>query len=155
MANPVAEVAARKLLRNYANLPVSLEHLCKLQGIELRFMTLGKINAIAFRQRDTKVILVNDTLCRNRQRFSIAHEIGHIFMEHGYISFSIELNNQRPKWQEPQANSFASELLMPRRLLVRYGFLTTQQIAEMCEVSLEAATYRAERLGWMQTELGI
>jgi Zn-dependent peptidase ImmA (M78 family) len=86
-------------------------------------------------------------------RFAIAHEFGHAVMGHGPIAFSRYGIGKRAHWQEVSANRFAAELLMPKPELVKYGYLAPGRIAEICEVSIHAATIRAEELGWRQREL--
>lgn len=47
----------------------------------------------------------------HRQRFTVAHEIGHYLMGHTNANYSYDLNSTDPK--EIEANQFAAELLMP------------------------------------------
>lgn len=69
----------------------------------------------------TREIRINKYEPLVRQRFTIAHEIGHILLGHEGISFR-DPNNQKyndfvKRMNEVNANSFAAELLMPERLL--------------------------------------
>lgn len=153
MASVKAEVAARRLLRGDVKLPVSLSEICRRYDIALGFAKLNKLNAFLLEAKYKRVIMVNIDHNIARQRFSIAHEIGHAYMQHGPISFDSDTIKNRPHWQEVQANSFAAELLMPKVLLSRYGQLSPAQIARLCNVSMEAAVIRAEQLGWLQREL--
>lgn len=71
---------------------------------------------------DNKVGLSSDTTIRRRQRFSLAHELGHAwFSSHNNATLQKKLtteeNPHRFRYQrirEIQANEFASELLMPQ-----------------------------------------
>lgn len=68
-----------------------------------------------------RIILVNKLEPEVRQRFTIAHEIGHILLGHKGISFR-DPNYQQytdliMRANEANANSFAAELLMPEILL--------------------------------------
>lgn len=155
MANVVAAVAARRLARYFTKLPISLTALCKRFDIELGFTKLNNINAYYMVNGHRRLIMVNIDHSLQRQRYSIAHELGHAVMRHGPVSFDIELLSSRPRWQEVHANIFAAELLMPKTLLARHGFLTPEQIMDLCVVSRSAATIRAEDMGWMQRELEI
>ena len=94
-------------------------------------------------------LLINDKLSLKRKRFSLAHEMGHAFLEHHPVSFLSEVHKTRCKLQEVHANQFAAELLMPKKALVQNGFLRPEQISEICNVSLDAATIRAKQFGWM------
>lgn len=72
------------------------------------------------------------------QRFTIAHEIGHIVLKHFYIN---DHNND-----EKEANMFAARLLMPMCVLHECNIYNASQIQEICEVSEMAAYYRYKRL---------
>lgn len=70
-----------------------------------------------------KVIGVNKKQSEVRQRFSIAHELGHYLSghesyNHDQIVVDPERRYQDPSFQaEQEADEFAAELLMPSRLL--------------------------------------
>ncbi|MEW9051764.1 MAG: ImmA/IrrE family metallo-endopeptidase [Neobacillus sp.] len=77
-----------------------------------------------------------------RDRFTVAHEIGHYFLHKpGSISLARSQNveiNRIPAYQQPewQANTFAGELLAPPHIIKG---LSIKEIAIRCGVSLEAA----------------
>jgi len=146
------EVAARRIAKRLKKLPVSVEELCALFDIRLYFTDLKHFDAYYMTLHGRRLIAVNDKLIKTRQRFSIAHEFAHAYLNHGPIAFSSSAS--RPTWQEREANHFAAELLMPKPLLVQHGYLTPEDIAELCNVSRHAARIRAEELGWRQRELG-
>lgn len=81
-----------------------------------------------------------------RARFTIAHEMGHIFLGHlitkdkAYRSFA-----KRPE-EEQAADVFARDLLAPACVLHELQILKPEQIAHTCEISLQAAQIRAERM---------
>lgn len=131
-------------------LPVNVESLCKKENIELFFRDLGNLAAYYMKHKETHIIVVNDKTTLERQRFSIAHEFGHFVLKHGAVQFAFtSCRNTRPRWQEVQANAFAAETLMPKLHLTRMGHLSVRQIMQICEVSREAATIRAQDLGWL------
>lgn len=76
-------------------------------------------------------------------RWIIAHELGHIYMEHGDVYCDTE---------EIEANAFARNLLMPefsvRRIVRDYGITSVENIARIFQVSETAARYRANDLKW-------
>jgi Zn-dependent peptidase ImmA (M78 family) len=84
---------------------------------------------------------VYDGACNGnpRDRFTIAHEIGHMFLhDEESISFArgkdIEIKSyEDPEWQ---ANTFAGELLAPPYLIKN---LNTEAIMQKCKVSRSAA----------------
>lgn len=89
---------------------------------------------------------VNDQHSGDRQRFSLAHEIGHIVM-HGYPE----------EEQEDQADRFASEFLMPEPEIRPQlkGRLTMPRLIELkryWKVSIAALIRRAGQLGVLTKE---
>lgn len=100
-----------------------------------------------------------------RKRFSIAHELGHLFLHMGYLidiekwntmdeKISFQRSNRfTPK--ELEANEFAAILLMPESEFKKKSFeylgmndvFDIKAIAECFEVSVEAASLRGKKLG--------
>ena len=131
------------------SLPISLTRICQNHAIKLRYSDMLGIAACYLDIHGERMIIVNDNERRGRQRFSLAHEFGHFVLGHGPLAFNMIGQSRRPPYQETQANSFAAELLMPKPHLQRYGCLQPREIAEMCDVSLEAAKIRAKEMGWL------
>lgn len=71
------------------------------------------------------------------QRFTIAHEIGHIFLDHFNIT---------PQNREQEANMFAARLLMPLCVIYECGLRSPAEISKMCGVSMISAKFRYKRL---------
>lgn len=82
-----------------------------------------------------------------RQRFTCAHELGHILL--GHVG-QYELVNREPSRGdnpiEQAANVFAARLLAPACVLWALNARTPEQIARLCDISHQAATFRAERM---------
>lgn len=91
-------------------------------------------------------IIYRDTENSKRCRFTIAHELGHIFLGHllintpQYRTFKIQNDT------ESQANVFARDLLAPACVLHELQALSAAEISKLCNISLDSATYRAERM---------
>lgn len=91
-------------------------------------------------------IIYNDTESSKRCRFTIAHELGHIFLGHllintpQYRTFKIQDDT------ESEANVFARDLLAPACVLHELQTLSAAEISKLCNISLDSATYRAERM---------
>lgn len=95
----------------------------------------------------------------NRQRFTLAHELGHYFLGHlddGNIHFrdpsqNFNLDNYDP--YESEANRFAANLLMPKEkidfLLHDLKMTTIEGMAQALQVSPAAITYRLKNLGYI------
>lgn len=87
-------------------------------------------------ENDDYVIVVNDINNRWRNRFTIAHEIGHIIL-HKTFKESSQL--------EKEANMFAARILMPMLLIKELNITTAEDLSQLCDVSIEAARYRLKR----------
>jgi len=126
--DPVAE--ARKLISEFdiQRLPVPLDRIVRAKGIVVQYAPLdGDLSGMAFMKDGHPVIGVNSLHHPNRQRFTIAHELGHIVLHRPQIENAIHLDRgslQRGALAsmgidsiEIDANRFAAELLMPKNLL--------------------------------------
>ncbi len=60
--------------------------------------------------KGNRVIIINKYMSNDRKRFTLAHELGHIIMHHGFLI---------PDYRdiEKEANEFASEFLMPSEVI--------------------------------------
>lgn len=110
-----------------------------------------------------QVIYIADNIeNEGRQRFTVAHEIGHVVMHFPFLLAQAAqpalfervagpVQDDRMEWQ---ADYFAAALLMPRELLLeRYGDaaragapIDPTQVADAFGVSRQAATIRLEEL---------
>lgn len=90
-----------------------------------------------------------------RQRFTIAHEIGHHALSHGESNRDTPSNfmSMNPDQKERDANTFAAALLMPTeaiRAMVEVKRITNiERLAELFHVSRPAMTYRLKGLGYV------
>jgi Zn-dependent peptidase ImmA (M78 family) len=140
--------------------PVDVAALAKLCGVTVLDGEFpDSLSGLVFAYNDSAVIGVNSTHHPNRQRFSLAHELGHYLLGHhqqnrGYEDrFHIDSSDGTPPgfdWRaERTANEFAAELLMPRRLISQ-EFKRNQDpiaLAVKFEVSELAMGYRLVNLG--------
>ncbi|MBA0192492.1 ImmA/IrrE family metallo-endopeptidase [Pectobacterium carotovorum] len=92
----------------------------------------------------------------NRQRFTIAHELGHHVLGHTqdgeYHRDNVENYSTGIRdYREVEANQFAAELLMPedaiRQLVTREGVTSTLRLANIFNVSEAAMHWRLKGLG--------
>lgn len=96
-------------------------------------------------------IIVNTKEPLPRQRFTMAHELGHHVL-HGNESFRDPLHQipgSDPK--EIEANTFAANFLMPElqfRMLVESGNHNAASLAALLGVSMSALNIRLESLGY-------
>lgn len=142
--------------------PVPVEELVRRYGAELRYVPCEDdgLSGMLFRDDDRKIIGINSLHHTNRQRFTIAHELGHLLLHKGkevHIDrvFRVNLRNavssQASDREEIEANRFAAELLMPYDFLmkdVKDGYIDIEdeeeieELAKKYRVSTQAMTFR-------------
>ena len=155
MSSLAPAIRARKLLDRigFSGGILGLTDVCDVLGIDVRYKDdIGNFEAFLTidRDNDRALIIVNNSKPYHRQRFSLAHEIGHTVLGHGPIAFMDEISRRRIPWQEVHANRFAAELLMPQIYLRSFGkALSARFISEACGVSEMAAEIRLQQLGWV------
>lgn len=117
----------------------------KLDGAEAQLIRTGKL----------ATILLSDRIASPQvRRFAIAHELGHLLLDHpSQIPSRIRgLERSYAPLVEVTANAFASELLMPAALvremcdLSKGDLDTPREIAQLFDVSLLAASIRYTEL---------
>ncbi|MCF8146259.1 MAG: ImmA/IrrE family metallo-endopeptidase [Deltaproteobacteria bacterium] len=91
-----------------------------------------------------------------RKRFSIAHELGHLLMDHiesiQRVCSDADMMNWHQESQETQANFFASELILPAKLvhercdIGNISFEPVKKIAKDFRASLTATAIKFVRL---------
>jgi len=103
---------------------------------------------------DRWVIGVNKLHNPKRQRFTIAHELGHYFM-HKDKNLNFEdatfFRNENNSSIEYAANEFAGRLLIPEDRLkdaISSGIKSLEKLANLFEVSTAAVKYRVISLGY-------
>ena len=108
-------------------------------------------------------IRINENNVKTRQRFSIAHELGHLFLHMGYLKDDWNAIPVGEKYKrelgtytaiEEEANEFAGAFLMPSSLFIEKAKKTASEsyynldkIAEYFNVSVSAVLYRGRNLG--------
>ncbi|MCL2365114.1 MAG: ImmA/IrrE family metallo-endopeptidase [Defluviitaleaceae bacterium] len=92
-------------------------------------------------------IVYDDTLPLERKRFTVAHELGHIFLGHPLIAgFHRRANATTLPPTEKEANSFAIRLLSPACILWGLALHSSADIAAACELPDDMAKERAARM---------
>lgn len=149
--------AIQRAQRSY---PVDLDGLCRELNIKLHYAWLdddisGELVPMA---NGGFQINVNATHPKTRQRFTIAHELGHYVHHRHLIGIGIDddrayrstnlgryHNTSIGPAEETEANRFAASLLMPSHLLQRLeneGKHTPEQKAAALNVSLSSLKIR-------------
>lgn len=126
----------------FKSLPIDLNVILNDLGLKVKYKELATPFGIARGYTDGKTIVVNCEANEQQGRFTIAHELGHVYL-HDKVNNEIAL--------EKEANSFAARLLMPIGVLNELSVTNAEQIANFCNVTIEAAEYRFERLEKLRT----
>lgn len=158
--HPEIKIARKILALHKLTVPFDLDELVsKYSEVIYKTIPISRVDGICMNLKcpgkKTKVI-VNTSTSVNRQRFTLAHELGHIIIPWhlGTIIDDLNINKTNSKyWNlETEANRFASELLMPfewiYRKLEEHGFkfdLILSLIKNECKVSEEAVKIRLKR----------
>lgn len=148
-----ARNAAWQCLIDYKidRLPVKISDVAKKSNISIIKNSVVNIlqsaqSGMTYFQGDKFFIVYNDNEPSERCRFTVAHELGHIFLGHilletpKYRTFAYTDEN------ESAANIFARDLLAPACVLHELKVLDANGISNLCNISLEAATYREKRM---------
>lgn len=137
---------------------IDLEAIALTQGARVRYRPLDGCEARILGRGDQAIITVNSRSSERRQRFSIAHELGHWRWHRGrlLVCRTDEIGaagKQRPEI-ERVADGYAADLLMPHYLFQpvsasynKLTFKTVADIAEAFDVSLTAAAIRLVETG--------
>lgn len=144
--------------------PVPVDKIAKKLRVLLCTMPADdEISGAIIRKSGRIIIAVNPAHHIHRQRFTIAHELGHFFFHEGMEqhvdeNFRVAWRNadssRAVNWLEIEANRFAAELLMPTRFLERdlnsldkIDKRTVALLAQKYVVSAEAMKIRLSQLG--------
>jgi Zn-dependent peptidase ImmA (M78 family) len=140
--------------RGLKAVPFDVEGLASSIGLKVDYMPLAnEISGFLRRQHGEWTAGVNSLHHPNRQRFTLAHEIGHYFLHRDAGDFedrALFRREARFDRRESEANAFASKLLMPEaefRTVVLSRKASLDELARHFGVSSAAAKFRAEALG--------
>ncbi len=129
----------------------------------------GDLSGFLFRREKEIIIGVNTNQAPIRQRFTIAHELGHLLLhdlddlhvDHGFVvRLRSDVSSLGLDEAEMEANRFAAELLMPTRLLKEdlegteldlTNDQTFRSLAKRYGVSAQALAIRLTGLGYLPT----
>jgi Zn-dependent peptidase ImmA (M78 family) len=169
-----AEASAGQLLDQLGitDVPVPVAQIAVAAGASVTYDTFdGQVSGLLYRDAERCVIGVNSRHAPVRQRFTIAHEIGHLRMHEGrpvFIDRLVRMNARdgTSTKEEVEANAFAAALLMPGTIVEREFDAIVQrqgavgrdrllaELAERFEVSAEAMGYRLTNLGIVDPDAG-
>lgn len=147
---------------NIGSLPVKISEICRGEGILVRSFGQSRelIKVLGF-EKSTQdndgfavvlgaegYIFYNEDCPPQRQRFTVAHELGHFAS--GDVGEMPTLRNREPSEAdedtEHKANVIAARLLAPACVLWGLGVHSAREISELCDISTQAAEWRAKRM---------
>lgn len=142
------------------SIPVQVEKLVEDLGLMLRRAPSEDFSGLLLRKNGTAVIGINSDESYVRQRFSIAHELGHYFLHESkdvFVDYRDNKTNIVRTPKEKEANTFAAALLMPRSKIINDAKKVfknnsvceedIEKLAKKYEVSKDAMTYRLLNIG--------
>lgn len=121
---------AAKILKELQieTIPIPVDVVARKLGAELSYEPFegqDDISGMLFREAGKIVIGINSAHAITRQRFTMAHEIGHLMMHKGamFVDKTLRLNRDAKSSlaidpREIEANRFAADLLMPANLVI-------------------------------------
>ncbi|MDE5583084.1 MAG: ImmA/IrrE family metallo-endopeptidase [Ruminococcus sp.] len=127
------------------SLPVNLSAICRKRGIlfydhDRKYLSGNERGGTFIDCMGKYSIILNPHDNVLIQRYTIAHELGHIFLNH-FVNQTISNSNM-----EYQAERFAIDILAPACVLWGLNLHNTKDISEVCNISISAAQRRAERM---------
>jgi Zn-dependent peptidase ImmA (M78 family) len=156
--------------------PVPVEEIAKSFGVALLYQPFnGDLSGMLYREGGRTVIGINASDAVVRQRYTIAHELGHFFLHPGrdvWVDRNVRVNFRNAQSglavnrDEIQANAFAAELLMPWRWIInetttRVRTGQAQDVRQLIDglsrrffVSRGAMEYRLINVGLVDPEPG-
>ncbi len=170
-SNSAVELKTKELLSNLGikEAPIPVELIAKKLGVDVRFSPLDdELSGMIFMQGGKAIIGVNSMHHPNRQRFTIAHELGHFILHKKHITSEIHVDKQfrvlmrdgksatGTERIEIEANRFAASLLMPEDLVAKaldeHEFDIDDEaplvdLAKQFKVSKQTMEYRIRNLG--------
>lgn len=151
--------------------PIDVHKVARSLGMTIVTARLGEdISGLLITEDGAATICVQRAHHRRRQRFTIAHEIGHHYLRHQFepgehvhvdrgtlVSRRSGRSSEGTDPMEVEANQFAASLLMPRQLVEREidrhrTLLTDAVVSELAkafDVSEQAMAIRLGTLGWL------
>lgn len=137
---------------NVNKLPIKVTDIVKKSNIKLlnnsdcKFLKNNQLGVSIHIDNDWYII-IDDTMKIERIRFTIAHELGHIFLGHESLLHRTpnSIFIEKPE-EETEADMFAARLLAPACVLWGLDLHTPEEIAKVCNISYTAAIYRANRM---------
>ncbi|MGW1713858.1 ImmA/IrrE family metallo-endopeptidase [Streptomyces sp. NPDC002156] len=162
-----SDAAAKALLAQFEidEAPIDPRLIAKKLGVLVVPQDMpDDVSGMLMRRGDEQVIGVNQKHHENRQRFTVAHELGHLKLHRGRplildtdtrVNFRDTVSSMATDREEMEANRFAAALLAPEAMVRRAAreaeFRTAKQLVHLMaryfDLSEMAMNYRLINLG--------
>ena len=128
----LAKNMARKILQQHKinSVPTDLQVMCTSLGLEyVELDDPNELDGAILEIAGTRVAMLNKAKSFVRARFTLAHELGHIYLQHSKREFydaeaarelDEDFRESAKPAKEKEADAFASELLIPMEQLKKY-----------------------------------
>lgn len=116
-----------------ASAPINIEEIINMLGISMDYYNSSEDDTVGSITRRGDEVSIKINTARNgyepRKRFTIAHELGHLFNGHlSMLNITYEdtqktMSRTESYWdiKESEANAFAAKLLMPKEIILNEG----------------------------------
>lgn len=162
-----ADTMAQRVLDEHGptQLPVEPMKIAESLGVAVVYRPMNpEVSGMLLREGPRSIIGVNEAHAKVRQRFTVAHELGHLHLHPGRqvildaavrVNLRDQVSSLATDREEIEANRFAAALLMPAEWIHREvaGLGLTDpdalidQMAKIFKVSVAAMTIRLTNLG--------
>lgn len=141
---------------NQSTPPINIFNIAYKEGLELKYLPKRKVTEqgiegqLTYHHRQKQwVIHYNGYSSTTRQRFTVAHELGHYFVhQHTFVDTG-DIMYRDVQWDisELQANQFAGELLMPVDMVLSEGKKIIDYVESQAQfIERMASTFMVSKL---------
>ncbi|BFV58383.1 hypothetical protein KCMC57_up34870 [Kitasatospora sp. CMC57] len=164
-----ADAAAKALLEKFSVIrpPIDPYRLAEQLGATVVPQKLAPdVSGMLLRNDGQQVIGVNGTHAKNRRKFTVAHELGHLLLHRGRplildtdlrINYRDAISGMATDREEIEANRFAAALLAPEEMVrasaAKASALSADELVDVLagefEISAQAMSFRLMNLGFI------
>lgn len=148
----IAKQTADRLTAEFSAPPIPVLEIAERNGVDVVFADFAeaKDSVAGFCDFEGEKLYVNDADSTSRQMFTMAHELGHWMLHREIFEADPESYPVLPRFQDPdrdnplekEANAFAANLLVPKRMLLPVKSAGVAALASAFGVSLTMMEFR-------------
>ena len=122
-------------LSSYGSINLFSTVLSKIPDLTILFYPMSEnTSGMCIKKDNSKIIAINSSMTKGRQRFTLAHELYHLYFQKNFNNLYICKDSNGSEKEEEEANTFASFLLMPDQALKRYRKTNHIQVWDLNKV---------------------